>query len=376
MRILLIGAGMMGRAIAYDLLRHPDVETLVVADRERKRAEAIVAWLADRRATPIKLDVSASGAVREAMADSRVAVSAVPYFFNLGLAQAAVETKTHFCDLGGNPRIVSQELALDEPAKTAGVAVVPDCGLAPGLVNVLTAAAVSELGRAEEVKIRVGGLPQHPRPPLGYQIVFSPHGLINEYMEKAVILRDGEIQTVPSLTGREEITFPPPYGKLEAFHTAGGSSTLPQTMRARVKNLDYKTIRYPGHLDKVKTIADLGFFDLHPVAVDSGEVVPRALAVRLFQEKLSFNEPDVVLLRVSARAGSREVHYELIDYYDEKTGLSAMMRTTGFPIAEIAYMLATGEISARGALPPESCVPQREFINRLISRGLKIEKVM
>ncbi len=377
MRILLLGAGMMARAIAYDLLQHEEVTALVIADRERRRAETLVEWLRDHRATPIRLDVSAPRAVREAMEGCEVAVSAVPYFLNLSLAQAAVETRVHFCDLGGNPDIVSKELGLNEKAKAAGVTVIPDCGLAPGLVNILAAAAVDELGgSADEVRIRVGGLPQRPRPPLDYQIVFSPYGLINEYMEEATILHDGEPETVTSLTGWEEISFPPPYERLEAFHTAGGSSTLPMTMRGRVKNLDYKTIRYPGHLVKVKTIADLGFFDLTPRAIDGAEVVPRELAVRLFQEKLSFNEPDVVLLRVSARGKSHEVRYELIDRYDEQTGLSAMMRTTGFPIAEIAHMLATGMIAARGALPQETCVPQAEFIERLISRGLRIERTV
>jgi len=375
MRILLLGAGMMGRAIAYDLLRHEEVTELLIADREKRRAETLVEWLGDRRATPLRLDVSAPRAVREAMEGCRVAVSAVPYFLNLSLARAAVEARVHFCDLGGNPEIVAKELGLDEKAKAAGVTVIPDCGLAPGLVNILAAAAVDDLGGgADAVKIRVGGLPQRPRPPLDYQIVFSPYGLINEYTEEATILRDGKPETVPSLTGLEEISFPPPYEHLEAFHTAGGSSTLPMTMRDRVKNLDYKTIRYPGHLAKVKAIADLGFFDLTPRTIDGAEVVPRELAVRLFQEKLSFNEPDVVLLRVSARGNSREVRYELIDRYDERTELSAMMRTTGFPIAEIAYMLGSGEISARGALPQEICVPQQEFISRLTSRGIEIER--
>ncbi len=376
MRILIIGAGMMGRAIAYDLLRHPEVTALVIADRERARAEAIVDWLRDRRAVPVRLDATAPRAVRETMTGCAVAVSAVPYFLNLDLARAAVDAGVHFCDLGGNPGIVDQELELDGAAKAAGVTVIPDCGLAPGLVNILTAAAVAGLGgAADEVKIRVGGLPQRPRPPLGYQIVFSPHGLINEYMEPAVILRDGKPTTVPSLTGAEEISFPPPYGRLEAFHTAGGSSTLPRTMRGQVQNLDYKTIRYPGHLEKVKTIADLGFFDLAPMTVDDTEVVPRAVAVRLLQEKLAFGEPDVVLLRVTARAGNRAVRYEMIDRYDEATGLSAMMRSTGFPIAEIAFMLANQEIAARGAIPQETCVPADELISRLMARGLRIERM-
>jgi lysine 6-dehydrogenase len=380
MRILVLGAGMMGRAIAYDLTRRAGIDEIILADRDRTLAEEVADWLRDRRVTPRHLDVSAPRAVRESMQGCAVAVSAVPYFFNLSLARIAIKSKTHFCDLGGNNRIVAGELALDSMAKGEGVTVIPDCGLAPGLVNILTAAAIEDLETVHRVTIRVGGLPQHPHPPLDYQIVFSPHGLLNEYMEPATILRDGEIIEVPSLTGHEEISFSAPYEHLEAFHTSGGSSTLPQTMHNRVQNLDYKTIRYPGHMEKASAMAELGFFDTAPRSIDGIDVVPRELAVHLLAENLSYNEPDIVLLRVNAfgtlEGRPREVRYQMIDRYEEETGLSAMMRTTGFPIAQIAYMLATERISQRGALPQEVCVPTQPFLAGLQKRGLAIERTV
>lgn len=380
MRILVLGAGMMGRAIAYDLTHRAGIDEIILADRDRALAEEVADWLRDQRVTPRHLDVSAPRAVRETMKGCAVAVSAVPYFFNLSLARAAIESKTHFCDLGGNNRIVAGELALDSMARREGVTVIPDCGLAPGLVNILTAAAIEDLETVDRVTIRVGGLPQHPHPPLDYQIVFSPHGLVNEYMEPATILRNGEIIEVPSLTGHEEISFPAPYEHLEAFHTSGGSSTLPQTMHDRVQNLDYKTIRYPGHMEKASAMAELDFFDTVPRSIDGIDVVPRELAVHLLAENLSYNEPDVVLLRVNAfgtfEERPREVRYQMIDLYDEETGLSAMMRTTGFPIAQIAYMLATEHISQRGALPQEVCVPSQPFLAGLQERDLVIEKTV
>ena len=165
MKIILIGAGMMGQAIAYYIASHDDVDQIVVADRELSRAEMIAERLRDTRIAPLRLDVSAPRAVREAMDGFDVAISAVPYFFNLNLARAAVESGVSFCDLGGNNRIVAGELALDAKAREARVTVIPDCGLAPGLVNILAAAAVEDLDDVESVSIRVGGLPQHPRPP-------------------------------------------------------------------------------------------------------------------------------------------------------------------------------------------------------------------
>jgi len=378
MRLLVLGAGMMGSAIAYDLSRREEPEEIHIADRERERAEAVAGRLADRRVVPHRLDATAPHAVRELMADCDVAISAVPYFLNLGLARAAVESGTHFCDLGGNNRIVEQELALDEAARTAGVTVIPDCGLAPGLVNLLAVAAIEGLDDVDTVRIRVGGLPQHPRPPLDYQLVFSAHGLLNEYVEDATVLQDGRIASVPSLTGIEGIAFPAPYERLEAFHTSGGSSTLPQTLAGRVRNLDYKTIRYRGHAAKVAAMAKLGFFDTQPRRVGDGDVAPRDLAVALFTERLSFGEPDVVLLRVTAEGRGSDratcVSYEMIDTYDEEADLSAMMRTTGFPIAQIGTMLASGQIPSRGALPQEVCVPTAPFLAGLEERGLVIHR--
>jgi lysine 6-dehydrogenase len=371
---------MMARAIAYALVQRKDVKEIVLADRDPGRAEAIATWLRDRRVRPRPLDAAAPAAVREAMDGCAVAVSAVPYFLNLGLAEAAVDVGAHFCDLGGNNRVVEAEFALDKRAKAAGVTLIPDCGLAPGLVNVLTAGAIDGLDPVESVRIRVGGLPQRPRPPLGYAIVFSPYGLLNEYMEESTVLKDGKAVQVPSLTEPEPISFPPLYEGLEAFHTSGGSSTLPQTLAGRVKDLDYKTIRYRGHLEKVKTMADLGFFDLEPRLAGGVKVVPRELAVELLSERLSFGEPDLVLLRLIAvgKAGRarREVCYQMIDRLDETTGLSAMMRTTGFPIAEIAFMLASGEIKERGALPQERCVPPDHFLAGLRRLGLAIERTV
>jgi lysine 6-dehydrogenase len=378
MKLILIGAGMMGQAICYYLASDKEVEQVIVADRDISRAQAIAERLRDSRIVPRRLDVSAPRAVREAMEGADVAISAVPYFFNLNLAQAALESGVSFCDLGGNNRIVAGELDLDERARAAGVTIIPDCGLAPGLVNILAMSAVEGLDQANSVSIRVGGLPQHPQGPLGYQIVFSPHGLINEYMEPSTVLRDGEIVSVPSLSEPEEISFPSPYEKLEAFHTSGGSSTLPQTLQGRVDNLEYKTIRYPGHLDKVKAMSDLGFFDNNPQQIDGVEVVPRLLAVNLLLKNLSFGGPDVVLMRVSARGKTggrpREIKYEMIDNYDESTGLSAMMRTTGFPIAQIALMIGRREITTRGAIPQETCVPVEPFLTGLRQHGLQIEK--
>jgi lysine 6-dehydrogenase len=383
-RIRVSGAGLMARAIAFELSRGEEVGEVLLADRDRQRAEDAAAWIRAATVRPLQLDATATRAVREAMAPADAAVSAVPYFLNASLAKAAIDAGTHFCDLGGNNDIVAAELALDPRAKAAGIGIIPDCGLAPGMANVLAAGAVDALDRAEAVRLRVGGLPQTPRPPLGYQLVFSPYGLINEYAEPARVRRDGERRTVAPLTEVEPIRFPPPYGELEAFHTSGGSSTLVDTLPESVRELDYKTVRYPGHAAIVKALLDLGLFDRDPIRIDGTEIVPRELTATLFAERLAFGEPDAVVLRVEAHGSKGKgesgvpctVRYELIDRADPRTGLTAMMRCTGFPAAEIAYLLATGAIDAAGAHPQETVVPVERFVEDLRARGLAIDRMI
>lgn len=381
MRALILGAGMQGRAVAFDLIRSEGVEEVLLADADLRKAEEAAAWLGSRKVRAEQLDAAHCERLVEAMRGFDVVVSAVPYFYNLDVARAAVEAGVNLCDLGGNTDIVLRELELDEVACRAGITIVPDCGLAPGMTNVLAASGIGKLDRAEEVRIRVGGLPQTPRPPLDYKLVFSVYGLINEYVGQAAVLRQGEIAWVEALTGLEELEFPEPVGKCEAFHTAGGSSTLPWTYRGRVGELDYKTVRYPGHCAKVKAMRDLGLFDDRPVRVGDCEVRPRELFAVLANSRLDFPEDrDLVVLRVvvkGERDGERvEITYEMLDFYDEEHGITAMMRTTAYPVSIVAQMLARGEIEAQGVLPPERAIPPEPFVARLAERGIELAETV
>src|SRR5207245_6645009 len=199
----------------------------------------------------------------------------------------------NFCDLGGNNDVVAAELALDTEARSRGVNIIPDCGLAPGMVAVLVAHGAAQFDKLDEIHIRVGGLPQNPKPPLDYQLVFSVEGLINEYIEPARVVRNGKITNVASMTETEDIEFPPPFGRLEAFQTSGGTSTLPETFLGRVRELDYKTIRYPGHCAKFKTMIDLGLCSSEPLPLNGMRVAPRRLLADLLVRNLPADEADV-----------------------------------------------------------------------------------
>ena len=301
-RIAVLGAGIVGTAAAWDLTRRG--HEVVVAD---SRPEAAAAAAGIAAATALTLDATDDAAVRAALRDVDGVVSAVPYALGVEVARAAIATGTHYFDFGGNPTIVGRQLLLDDDARRAGVAVVPDCGLAPGMADVLAAGAVAALGDGpiDEVRLRVGALPQIPTGALGYQLAFNPAGLINEYAEPCEVIVGGRYATVEPLTGTEEVAWEG-WGPLEAFHTAGGSSSLPRRWEGRVHDLDYKTLRFPGHGIIVRAMLETGLFDESAQAATG--VAPRTVLLEALTRHLPSGAPDLVLVRVWAAARPRRDH--------------------------------------------------------------------
>lgn len=421
MKILVLGAGRMGLGAAYDLAHNSDTKSVTVADVDLERARAVASTVKSTKLTPAQIDVTNQAEVVALMSGHDAVISCVTYTHNLQLAQAAIEARVNFCDLGGNNAVADAELALDAEARAAGINIIPDCGLAPGMVSVLAAHGAARFARLDEIHIRVGGLPQHRMPPLDYQIVFSVEGLINEYVERARVIRDGEIVEVESMTELERLVFPQPFGEMEAFQTSGGVSTLPESFAGRVSQLDYKTIRYPGHCEKFKTMIDLGLASSGQIDIDGVLTKPRRVLSEILSMHLPEGEPDVVLVRLefhgrlktksesllqqlvevgqisneesekhmfrevieraSGEHGEKDkkgvtLRYDIIDYCDEQTGLSAMMRTTAFPASIIAQMMACGETLMKGATPQERCIPPNKFVAALAARNIQISETM
>ncbi len=372
MKILVLGAGRMGHGAAFDLIHNsPDVESVTVADFHLEKAEA-VANAVGGTIIAKQIDASNYDDIVALFRGHDSVISCVNYWYNVSLSKAAIEVGANFCDLGGNNYIVDEQLALDEQAKAAGVNIIPDCGLAPGMVSILAMHAASKFETVDEIHIRVGGLPQDPQPPLNYQLVFSVEGLINEYIEVARVIRDGKIAEVDSMTEIESLEFDgfPP---LEAFQTSGGTSTLPDTFLGTIKELDYKTIRYAGHCEKFKTMIHLGLCSSEPIIADFQNVVPRKVFGELLQKHLPADGPDYVLVRVEVVGdGGKRVRYDIVDKQDEATGMSAMMRTTAFPASIIAQMMARGDVNMRGATPQEKAIDAEKFVSELERRNIKI----
>ncbi len=379
MNVAVFGAGMMGRAIAFDLLHQKTFEIVTLVDANQKMLSDSKAFLSDASLRIVKTDASDLSSVKKVFDTVDVAISAIPYYFNYDLTKLAISTGTHFIDLGGNNDVVDRQRKLVASAKKHHVTIIPDSGLAPGLVSVITRDIVDSLSEVDIVQLRVGGLPLEPQPPLQYQIVFSINGLINEYVEDALILDHGTIKNKPSMTELESITFPEPFGPMEAFLTSGGCSTLPYTYKDSIGYLDYKTIRYPGHCIRFKTMLDIGLGNNEPIDVNGRKISPRELLIYLLQESIPSEGSDVVLLKAvgKGRRNGRSVslEYTMIDRFEKKTGLSAMMRTTGFPVAITADLIAKNVISEHGVFCPEEIIPPLVFFKELGKRNVIIEKV-
>lgn len=369
-RFLVLGAGMMGRAIAFDLVRSRGKGCVSVIDANKKACDALCEWLdvdvhnLDAKDKAIDRHIKSADAV----------IVALPYGFNLDFTKRAIAGGAHFCDLGGNDDVVSKQLALDAKARKAGVLCIPDCGLAPGMADVLGAHLASGFDTVDELTIRVGGLPQHPIPPLNYQLVFSVGGLINEYKEKCKVLRNGKITLVDPMEEVEGLEFKG-IGKLEAFTTSGGAAWLPEIFKGKIKKLDYKTIRYPGHAVIFRSVLKLGLADEDEIVAG---ITPRKVLERQIVKTLSGKDEDLVLVRVTASGkmrGKKTVrNLDIIDRYDRKNRMTAMMRTTAYPTSIIAQMMVDGRIPERGVMTPEMCVPGDALIDEMAARKIIVEE--
>lgn len=366
----------MGHGAVYDLIHNsPDVTAVTIADFDLKKAEDVAQQVGGSKITVRQIDVSNYADVIDLMNGHDAAISCVNYWYNASLSRAAIKTNCNFCDLGGNNYVVDEQLALDTEARQSGINIIPDCGLAPGMVSILAMHGAKRFDKISEIHIRVGGLPQNPEPPLDYQLVFSVEGLINEYIEKARVIRAGEIKEIDSMTELEELSFGN-FPALEAFQTSGGTSTLPDTFLGKISELDYKTIRYAGHCAKFKTLIDLGLCSSEQIMADFVKVSPRKVLGELLQKNLPADEPDYVLVRLEFKGTKdgteKSLTYDIVDKFDEQTGLSAMMRTTAFPASIIAQMMANGDVLERGATPQETAIDAQKFVAELERRNIII----
>lgn len=378
MRYLVLGGGAQGSACAFDLVRCGDVESVVLADRDVTHPRPFLRPLLGGKLELRALDAGDADQVGAAMEEVDAVACALPYYFNVEMTRLAIRAGAHFCDLGGNTQLVDEQRALSGEAEGAGVSVVPDCGLAPGMVNILARGGIDALDETESVRIFVGGLPRHPRPPLNYQIVYSMEGVLDYYTTPVLALEEGRVVEKEALTGVETVDFPEPVGRLEAFYTAGGISRMPYQFEGRIASMSYKTLRYPGHAALMKAIRDLGLVDAEPVEVGGCSVSPRDVFIEVVSPRLrNPDADDLVAMRVvvsGTKGGApRTITYQMIDSHDAEHGLTAMMRTTGYSLAVVARLQTEGAVRP-GVHTASEAVPADSYVRSLAERGVEIHR--
>jgi lysine 6-dehydrogenase len=377
---LVLGAGRQGAAAAYDMARWGEASRVVLADRDleiaRQAAERVNSLTGASTVEAQQVDVTDPRSLRQALSGVDACLSAVPYIFNLDITQAALGAGVNVCDLGGNTDLARRQHGLAEAARAAGISVIPNCGQVPGMGTSLSVYAMQLLDEVQDVFMWDGGIPQNPRPPFNYLLTFHIAGLTNEYAEPAIFIRDGKVTEVEPMTELEEVEFPAPIGKLEAFVTGGGTDTMPWTFEGKLRTLQNLTLRHPGHFAQLRAFYDLGLWDLDPLQVNGNEVVPREVFHTLFEPLVTFpGDKDLVIVRVKS-CGKKEgrparAWVEMIDYYDPNTGFTAMERGTGWSAAIVAEMMARGQ-TPRGAGGVELMVPAQPYVEQLRRRGISV----
>jgi lysine 6-dehydrogenase len=380
-----IGAGRQGTAAAYDMLQYGDAASIVLADLSARVAEQAAQRInqltGQKIAKGVQIDVTDYAALLEFLKPLDVFLCATPYIFIMNCTKAAIETQTCMVDLGGHTETVLEQLKMSDAAKAKNISIVPDCGMGPGLNNTLGIYTVEKLQKegatAREVRIWDGGLPQNPPEPWGYQCSFHINGLTNEYDHQALILRDGKVSLVDTLTEMEVIEFEG-VGKLEAFVTSGGSSTVPYTFEGKLQVYENKTCRYSGHYAQFKAFKDLGLFNESPIEVNGQQIVPREFYHHLLQPQLETDTViDICVMRAkgTGEKEGKDISFtvDLVDRYDEATGFTAMERLTGWHAAIMCQFIARGEVQA-GIWAMETAISSTRFMEEIRKRGFTISE--
>ena len=375
-----LGAGRQGTAAAYDIARFGEADRVAMVDADDRRVrEAVIrvnSLVGLEAVHGVVADVRDDPTMQRILEDVDVFVSAVPYRFNRDLARVAIRSGASMVDLGGNTEIVRDQLRLAPEARDAGITIVPDCGMGPGLNLTMAAYGMELLDKPEHVFLLDGGLPQDPRPPWSYALTFNVEGLTNEYTGSATFIRKGKLVEVPALTEREVVDFPG-IGRLEAMVTSGGLSTAPWSFLGTLTSLENKTLRHPGHWAKMVAFNELGLFDVTPIEVDGRAIAPRHVFHALFGPQAGaghVRDVCAIQARVLGQRGGApaEVVVTIVDRFDEATQFTAMERLTGWHAAIVAEMIASGSMPT-GAHPVELGVPPRPFMREALRRGLAID---
>ena len=378
LQAVVLGTGMIGTAIAVELADSGLFDTVTAVDASAEALQRCRERSGGRVATRV-LNLGEPGVLESVLKGATVAVAALPHSLSLRATQAAIASGCHLVDLVGSQ--YPAKAALAGQARASGVLVVPGCGVAPGITNVLAGRGVELLDEADDVTMLCGGIPEKPLPPLGYQIVFRLESVMGLYTRPATAIVNGETVDLPPLSGLEKCVFPAPIGECEAAISDAHSTAY--TLKGKVRNLVEKTVRYPGHFGKMGVLAELGFLSDQPVQLGSCTVTPKEVAMAVLEPLMrGGSHRDATVLRVTVtgrrRGVSATLAWEMVDLYDDARQMTSMAKTTAFPAAIVAEWIASGRIKETGVIPPESLLIGdrfEPFMAELEKRGVNIRSL-
>jgi lysine 6-dehydrogenase len=361
MKVIILGAGLVGGPIAMDLAADSNFK-VHLADISEIRLEAIESKFPIQK---IEQDLSDIVSLKQLVKNYDYVINAVPGFMGYQTVKAIIEAGINLIDIAFMPE---DAFELDQLAKDKGVSAIVDCGVAPGMSNLLMGYAHNLLDETVTGTIYVGGLPKKRVLPWEYKAVFSPVDVIEEYTRPARLVENFKEIIKPALTESEFIDFPS-VGTLEAFNTDGLRSLI-YTIKAR--HLKEKTLRFPGYIDKIKVLKESGFFDEEEVIINGNKIKPIDFTSQvLFPKwKLEDGDADFTVMQITAdgiKAGKKMLYqYDLYDEYDDESGIHSMARTTGYTASSVLRLIQRGYKPADGVIFPELLGSDHTFVKNLL----------
>ncbi|WP_164670208.1 saccharopine dehydrogenase family protein [Virgibacillus doumboii] len=377
MHVVVLGTGMIGTTVVCELEKHQNIDKVTAVDGFQENINKCLKAADNPKVVGKLTDLRTENDIFEVLKDAEVAIACLPHSLSMSAIKAAIDAKCNLVDLVGSK--FEEKVKLDAKAKDAGVLIVPGCGVAPGITNILAAKGIELLDETDEAVMVCGGIPKHPLPPLWYQVVFRLESVMGLYTRPALAAENGELISLPPLSGLESIDFPDPVGECEAVVTDAHSAAY--TLKDKVKKLYEKTVRYSGHWGKMSTLAELGFLDEDSIEIDGNLISPRKLTEKILEPKLrGKSSEDITVLRVvtkGKKAGlNTAFRWEMVDFYDHKRNITSMAKTTAIPAMLVANWILLGEIEETGVVPVENIIIGNQFepfLNELNNHGIIIK---
>lgn len=377
MHIFVLGTGMIGTTVVTEMSKFPEIDVITAVDVNQASIDKCLAIAGSAKVIGKVAALKTEEDIAHVLTGADLAIACLPHSLSLAAIKAAIASYCHLVDLVGSQFM--EKMDLNEQAKQAGVIIVPGCGVAPGITNFLAAQGIDLLDEADEAVMTCGGIPMHPIPPLWYQVVYRLESLLRLYTKPATAIEEGELVELAPLSNLQEIIFPEPVGLCETVITDAHSTAF--VLKGKVKNLYEKTVRYPGHWEKMKVIGELGFLDDIPIALEGIVTTPRAFAEKVLVSKMKGDShEDITVLRVEVtgtKDGKRTKHrWEMVDLYDHQRDITSMAKTTALPALIIAKLIATKKITETGVIPIESLIIRdrfQPFLDELKRLGIDID---